>query len=107
MAVARIALIGIGVVLWLPLALIVGCKGGACGHAWDSPPDSIRHQLYDLLVEHRVLVGITFSAYGVAAIAVLRRDFAAAFTSKALLRIAGLIAIAIALVGAAALLAYL
>ena len=96
----RIVLLGIGVGLWIPLAIIVGCKGGMCGHAWDTPPGSLRHRLFDLLAEHRLAVGVVFFAYGIAVAAVFRREIAAACTRSAVFRVVGLIAVALALVGA-------
>ena len=83
----------------MPLAIIAGCKGGACGHAWDASPGSVRHQLSDLLAEHRVFVAAAFFGYGVAVIASFRREITAACTRVAVLRVLGLIAVAIALAG--------
>src|SRR5688572_6369624 len=106
MPAIRIALIALGVGLWVPLAIIAGCKGGVCGHAWDAAPGSARYELYDLLCEHRVLVAAVFCVYGAAVIASFRSAIAAACTRGAVLRAVGLVAIAIAIAAAGVLLSF-
>jgi hypothetical protein len=92
----RIALIAALPVIGLPLAIIAGCPtAGDCGDPWDAPAGSVRNRLYSALVEHRYLVVALCVAYGVTAAAVFRQDIVDACSRRAVLRVLGLITIAI------------
>ena len=96
MRAVRIALVVLIPVIWVPVAIIAGCGTfRGCGNAWDTPPGSLRYQLYDALEQHRWLVGGLSIGYGVAVIAVFRREIVHAFSRLAVLRVVGLILVAI------------
>ena len=96
MRAVRIALVVLIPVIWVPVAIIAGCRTAeGCADAWDTPPGSLRYQLYDGLERHRWLVGALCIAYGVAVIAVFRREIVQACSRRAVLRVLGLILVAI------------
>ena len=96
MRAVRIALIVLIPVIWVPLAIISGCTTAQdCTDAWDTPPGSLRYQLYEALEQHRWLIGALCIAYGVAVMAVFRREIVQACSRRAVLRVLGLILVAI------------
>ena len=105
MRAVRLALVVLIPVIWVPLIIIAGCGTfRGCVNAWDAPPGSLRYQLYEALEQHRWLVGGLSVGYGVAVIAVFRREIVHACSRRAVLRVIGLILIASAVAASGALL---
>jgi hypothetical protein len=107
MRALRIALVAVIPIIWLPLAIVAGCRTAqACPRAWELPPDSLRYQIYSALAEHRVLVAIFCVIYAVAVIVVFRREIVDAFSRRAAVRVLGLVLVAIAVAAGGILLTY-